>query len=378
MAALAVAMKEADPGSLGAAQRLRRDVDGDTAAWALSQASLRRKATAKFSRAAEMLFTPAGLEQSSREAVAKWRAQRFVDAGVEEVWDLGCGIGSDAMAFAAAGLRVVAVELDPETAAVAQHNLNLAGGGDVIVGAAEDVQVPEDAAVFLDPARRTAKGRTWRVADFTPAWDFVLGHLAGQRFACVKLGPGVPKELIPDGVQTNFVSHHGDVVEASLWRGLPEGSRAVLFPAAAPRGEGVLELGGGARAELEVRPVGRFVLEPDGAVIRARLLDAVAPEHDLWLLDDQVAYLSSDEALDSPYATAFEVLDVLPYDARTLRAWVRDNDIGTLEIKKRAIDVDPAELRRQLKPRGRNSATLLLARTVVGTRALVCRRMPPR
>jgi predicted RNA methylase len=43
---------------------------------------------------------------------------------------MGCGIGSDAMAFARAGLEVVAVEVDPATAAVARANL--AGHAEVI------------------------------------------------------------------------------------------------------------------------------------------------------------------------------------------------------------------------------------------------------
>lgn len=120
--------------------------------------------------------------------------------------------------------------------------------------------------------------------------------------------------------------------------------------------------------------MGRYVLEPDGSVIRAGLIDAIAPEHDLWLLDPHIAYLSSDEPLDSPYATCFEVLEVLDYDVKRLRGWVREYAVGTLEIKKRGLDVDPAALRRQLKPKGPNAATLILARTVDGARALVCSR----
>ncbi|MCG6566767.1 methyltransferase domain-containing protein [Tessaracoccus sp. ZS01] len=369
-AALDAAMHEADPSSLKAGERLRARFTADEVAWALTQAALRRKGVAKFSRASEMLFTPAGLEQASREPVARWRAERFVAAGVTEVWDLGCGIGADAMAFAAAGLRVVAVELDPETAAVARHNLDLVGGGEVIVAAAEDVDVPAGAAVFLDPARRTARGRTWNVADFTPSWDFVLAHLEGERFACVKLGPGVPKELIPGDVQPCFVSHRSDVVEASLWNGFPREPRAVVLTS-----RDVHELGPQARRDLPVRPVGRYLIEPDGAVIRAGLMDAVEPALDLWLLDPHLAYLSSDQAVESPFATCFEVVQVLDYDLKRLRAWVRDHAVGTLEIKKRGIEVDPAVLRKQLKPKGPNQATLILSRTSEGTRALVCRRI---
>lgn len=369
-AAVAAAMAETEPDSLAAASRLRASFAPDLAAAALGQAALRRRARAKFGEAArEMWFTPDGLEQASRPEVAAWRARRFVAAGVRRVVDLGCGIGADAMAFQAAGLEVIAVELEPATAALAQANLP---GAQVIVGDATTVDSAlwRDAALFVDPARRTERGRSWRLADFSPPWEFVLGLLASGRPACVKLGPGVPRELIPDDVAACWVSHRGDVVEAGLWR-LPDeqpGSSALLLP-----GEHLLRSAPDA-PRLPVRPPGRYLIEPDGAVIRARALNQLG--EGLWLLDPEVAYLSSEAPLASPFATSFEILDELEFSEKALRAWVRQHEVGTLEIKKRAIEVDPAALRRRLKPRGPNSATLVLTRTPAGARAYVVRRVP--
>ena len=407
--ALTEAMREADPTSLGAGERLRRRFGAEDAAWALGQAALRRRAAPKFERADEMLFTRDGLEQATRRAVARWRARRFADAGVTEVWDLGCGIGADAMAFVEAGLRVVAVDADPETAAVAAHNLSLVScslsqpharsavaaskGVEVRVGLAEEQEPPPGAAVFLDPARRTARGRTWNVADFTPSWDFVLAQLASDRFVCVKLGPGVPKEIIPDDVQAAWVSESRDVVEASLWNRLPAGPAAVVLgegretiihrpvdAGSAGGGEAPLDAvlagaGQPGRGGLPVRPLGRYLIEPDGAVVRAGLFEELAPAHDVWLLDPHIAYLSADEPLSSPLATCFEVREVLDYDRKALRRWVADRGVGTLEIKKRGIDVDPAALRRELRPKGKASATLVLARTVDATLAISVERI---
>lgn len=372
--ALAAAMAEPDPSSLGAGERLRERFGADDAAWALTQAALRRRGLMKFGRASEMLFTSDGVEQATRDSVRRWRAERFREAGVGEVWDLGCGIGADAMAFAEAGIRVHAVDADEATARVAAFNLALVGGAAASVGLAEDVAVPSTGAVFLDPARRGAHGRTWRVADFTPPWSLVLDHLTSERFTCVKLGPGLPKELIPDGVRATWVSDGGDVVEVSLWNRLSPGVGAVLL-GVAEEPVTVWRPAGEAAVELPVAPLGRFVHEPDGAVIRAGVIGEALAGADAWLLDGQVAYVSTDSPLDSPSMTSFEVLDVLDYDVRALRAWVRANRVGTLEIKKRAIDVDPAELRRRLKPSGRASATVILARTNDGTRAIVARRL---
>ncbi len=363
-------MREPDPSSLGAATRLRADFGPDDAAWALTQAALRRRARVKFARANEMLFTPDGLEQASRDAVRIWRAGRFREAGVGEVWDLGCGIGADAMAFAEAGVGVHAVDADPDTVEAASWNLALTGAGPASVGRAEDADVPLNAGVFLDPARRTARGRTWNVADFTPPWSLVLDQLASDRFVCVKLGPGLPKELIPGGVRATWVSDGGDVVEVSLWNRQPEGRTAVLL-----RDGETLELEP-AGADPGVAPLGRFLYEPDGAAIRAGLVGESVPG--AWLLDPHVAYLSSDESIDTPWATRFEVVEVLDYSVKVLKSYVREHGIGTLEIKKRAIEVDPAALRRELKPKGKASATIIIARTVGGTRAIVARRaLPP-
>ena len=94
------------------------------AAAAVTQVVLRRRATTKFgAAAARLFFTREGLEQASRPAVAAHHAERMLAAGVRRVVDLGCGIGTDAMAFARAGLEVVAVDSDPLTAEVAAANL---------------------------------------------------------------------------------------------------------------------------------------------------------------------------------------------------------------------------------------------------------------
>ncbi len=367
--ALADAMAEPEPGSLAAATRLRKRYSPELAAAALSQAVLRAKAATKHPRAAELLWTPAGLEQATRYPVARWRAARFAAAGVKQVWDLGCGVGADALAFAELGIEVVAIEADEHTAAAAEHNLGLVGGAEVRVGLVEQAEPPADAAVFLDPARRTGRGRTWRPEDFSPPWQLVADYLASDRFVSVKAGPGLPKELIPAEVRATWVSHARDAVEVSLWNRLPAGPEAVVLA-----DEGAQSLPSPERLrELPVRPVGHYVIEPDNAVIRAGLLSEIAPETDLWLLDPQVAYLSSNQPYQGPWGTCFEVLQVLDYREKTLAAWVRAGDIGALEIKKRAIDVDPAQLRKRLNPRGTQSATLLLARTGQGTKALVVR-----
>src|SRR5580658_7630192 len=92
-----------DGTSLALAVRLRRDYPASLVAVAMAQRDLRRAAAAKFSRAAQMLFTRAGYEQSSSETIARYRAARLKDAGLQDasrVADLCCGIGGDLIALA--------------------------------------------------------------------------------------------------------------------------------------------------------------------------------------------------------------------------------------------------------------------------------------
>ena len=360
--ALSAAAAEPDPASLAAAGRMRRDFAPEVAAAALTQVGLRRKAVAKFGeRAGGLFFTAAGLEQATRADVARWRAARFAAAGARRIVDLGCGLGADALAFADAGLDVLAVDADPVTAIFAGANL----GRPVTCADAETVagQLLAGAdAVFLDPARRTAAGRTWRVGDLSPSWEFATGLLDG-RLGCIKAAPGLPATAIPGRSGVTWVSHRGDLVETSVWSW---GSRvAVLLPAG-------LELASGPAPV--VGELGGYLYEPDPAVIRAGALGRLAELLGAHAVQPGIAYLTGDAAMTTGFATGFEVLEVLAFDERTLRAWVRENGVGILEIKVRGLDVDPAMLRRRLKPSGSGSATLVLTPTPAGARALVVRR----
>ena len=369
--ALAEASGQPDPGSLAAATALRRHWPADQAAAVLGQTALRRRAVAKFGeRAAALFLTPDGLEQATRAEVARWRAARFTQAGVREVVDLGCGIGADALAFADAGIAVTAVEADPATAVLAGANLGERARvlcGDAVALASG--VLADGAALFADPARRTAAGRTWRVGDFSPPWDFVTGLLEG-RVGCVKAAPGLPSTAIPGSVATTWVSHRGDLVEASLWSGpWRAGSRtAVLLPS----GD---QLEAGERRDPPVGPIGAYLHEPDPAVIRAGGVGALAERLGARVPQAGIGYLFADTLIPTPFATSFAVREELDHDQRVLRGWVREHGVGAIEIKVRGLDVDPAALRRRLKPTGKRSATLVLTPTPAGARALVVERL---
>lgn len=406
-AALALAADQPDPDSVAAGDALRRGFAPDLAAAALTQVALRRRARTKFGAGADELFlTSDGLQQATRPAVSAHRAHRLVAAGVRRVVDLGCGLGADALALADAGLEVIGVEADPVTAILARANAatraargsgsgNGSGSGpgpgdgtvEIRTGTAEelapDLLTDPATAVFCDPARRDERGRVWRVEQFSPGWDLVTGLLDGVRPACVKLGPALPHALIPDGVAAEWVSHAGDVVEVALWAGpvgpgAAAGTRtASLLPAGLHPGPIERLIRTGPDPAAPVGPIGRFLHEPDGAAIRAGVVGQLATWTGSHLVDPQIAYLTSDTATDTPWLTSFAVTEVLPYSEKVLRRWVTEHRVGRLEIKKRGVEVDPAALRRRLRPAGPAEATLILTRTPDGTRVVAGRRVLP-
>lgn len=350
-----------------AVSRLRaRGHSPDLVAAVVSQARLRTRAVPKFGPfASRMLFTRAGLEQSTRLEVAAHHAARFRRAGLTRVADLGCGIGGDSSALAALGLDVLAVDADEATAAVAAYNLAPFGAAVTVAHArAEDTDLSEVDGVWLDPARRdTRNGESTRVgaSDWSPSLDWVFGTLA-ERPGGAKLGPALDHDLIPAGTEAQWVSVDGATIELVVWSGVlarPGITRSALVI----RGGQAHELAAPtASADAEVRELGSYLHEPEGAVIRARLIGEVARSLDAGMLAPGIAYLTSDAAASSPFAQSFRVREVLPFETKKLARSLRERDIGTLEIKKRGVDVDPAALRTKLSLRGTQSATLILTR----------------
>lgn len=332
------------------------------------QARLRTRARGKFGPFAErMLFTPAGLEQATRLAVAARHAGRMRAAGIAHVSDLGCGIGADSLAFAGAGLRVTAVEADEVTAALAAFNL-APFGSEVAVrhGFAQDhtpTPTPSE-AVWLDPARRTpGHSGTQRIGTHRYSPPLEWAYAVAERISSgIKLGPAHERDTIPSDLEAQWVSVDGDVVELTLWSGAlarPGVKRAALVI----RGDRSHELTASRDVEdAETRPLGAYLHEPDGAVIRARLIGDLARRLDAGMLDPHIAYLSSDSPGNSEFAASFRVREVLPMNPKAIGSALKRSGIGRLEIKKRGVDVDPAVFRKKLPLRGAAEATLILVR----------------
>jgi hypothetical protein len=346
---------------------------------ALTQARLRAAAQLKFGPfAANMLFTPAGLEQATRLSIAARHARRFVSAGVQRVADLGCGIGADSMALATFDREVLAIDKDELTAAVATMNLRHWPEATVRCEDATTTDLTGVGGVFLDPARRTTSGkRLLDPREGLPPFSFVL-ELAGRLPAVgCKTAPGIPHHLVPEGAEAQWISVAGDVVEAGLWFGLlaRDGVRraALVLPPDGDDETPPAEVTDAGLPDPEVGAVGSHLYEPDGAVIRAGLVGQVAAAVGGRLVDRTIAYVTADKLVRTPLATPYAVEEVFGFQLKALRTWLRDRGVGRLTIKKRGTAVEPEQLRRQLRLEGPNEATIVLTRVAGRQSVLVVR-----
>ncbi len=201
-----------------------------------------------------------------------------------------------------------------------------------------------------------------------PPLDDLADTYAGRDLS-VKTAPGLDPAAAPWAAEVELISLDGRVREASLLSaGLATASRRATVLSSDGTGWSITDA---ESDDVAVGPPGRWLVDPDGAVVRAGLVRHYAARYGLWQLDEHIAYLTGDAP--PPGVRAFRVLDHGHYSEKTLRATLRAHEVGRLEILVRGLDVDPDALRRRLKPRGPNEATVVLTRLGRTPTALLCR-----
>ncbi|MBC7374611.1 MAG: class I SAM-dependent methyltransferase, partial [Frankiales bacterium] len=247
---------------LRTAEQVRAASGPELGPLALDQALLRERARVKHPRGAELWWSGPALEQASSYAVAAHRAHRFSGP----VLDLCCSVGGDLLALPAGS---VGVDLDEARLLLAQANARVLGADVSLVRAdVTALALPRGADVFVDPARRAGGRRVFDPRAYAPPLGMVLSWRDRVRSLGIKVAPGIDHEALPDDFEVEIVSLRGDVKEAVLWAGAARRGHArsaTLLPA------GAVLLDDPVPAPV-VRPPGRWLMEPDGAVVRAHLV----------------------------------------------------------------------------------------------------------
>jgi SAM-dependent methyltransferase len=352
--------------ALAVGTRLRRRFPAELVAAALAQHELRARAAAKFSRAASMWLTREGLEQASAEPLARHRAGRY--AGFGRVADLCCGVGGDLCALAP-GRQAVAVDLDPVHARMARENARVHGAGEVAAVCADvrGLRLPRSLGVFVDPARR-AGGRRLPATASRPPLGWCLGLADRVAGVGIKTAPGLPLDRVPPGWEVELLADRRELKEAVLWSPALASTtrRATVFP-----GPHTL-IAGRTGSPVPCRPPGGFLLDPSPAVTRAGLVEELARDLGAWKLDPQIAFLSADAPLRTPFGRLLAVDASLPWNLKRLRQVLRERGVGAVEVRKRGSAVDVAELTARLRLAGDTHAVVVLTRVAGRPWALVC------
>lgn len=383
--------------------RLRKQLTGARARLVVQQAGLRRRAAEKFGPwGKQMFFTDIGLQQATDRWIAAHKAARFPQA--VSVHDLCCGIGGDLLGLAtrgertggnpsatnrSKGSRTIGWDLSERMVLLAGANLRIVLGenggelAEVRTGDVERLRLPSGAMWHLDPDRRPQQQRSTHVALHCPGPTVVNRLRQTHPQGAVKLAPAcqVPKDWAKSA-ELEWISRGRECRQLVAWFGhlatSPGRRRATVLShcpthapvlgdqeSGSPPTDALVShslVGEADRPLATAQALGRYLLDPDPAVLAARLLGELARQHDLSSLVPGGAYLTADHPVDDPLLACFEVLEQFPLRVKPLAKFLASRDIGNLEVKKRGIDLDPSVLRRQLKLRGTQSATLLLAR----------------
>lgn len=362
---------------LALAGRLRKSISAQRARLIAEQLALRIKAREKFSRPGEMFFERTALAQATDEWIAHYKARRFEPG--EPLADLCCGLGGDLLGLASRG-AVRGIDHDPIKALLTNENcrrLMPRAAARVETADIADVDLKDYSAWHIDPDRRPSGKRTTAIDRYRPDGRAIDGLLRANRNAAIKVAAAA---RVPDHwsgeAQLEWISRAGECRQQVAWFGAlaeqPGQRRATII---ARDGSWLHSIAGVADLAAPVAPIGRFVYEPDAAILAARLVGQLAQKLGLARIAPDIAYLTSDKPIDDRGLAAFQVEEVLPFRIKHLKEILRARGIGDLEIKKRGVDLEPDRLRRQLAGPGLEAATIIVTRAGDRTVAILARRM---
>jgi hypothetical protein len=357
-------------------QNLKKQYPGELAQAALETAILRSEAERKFLQAGRMYFTREALEQASPHQVSEYRSERY--RGFDLLVDLGCSIGSDTLSMSRLA-HTFGVDIDPLRLAMAKANADSLGYSDQVAFILADLRNPlpldglEGCGLFFDPSRRAGSRRMRSVSEYMPPLGVILDWMKRFPALGVKISPAVNKSEVADfDAEVEFVSLGGELKEALLWFGPLKTTprRATILP-------GPHSLTGeGQTKPLPLNEPCGYLYEPDGAVLRAGLVAKVGEQLGAYQLDPDIAYLTADQDISSPFARVWQIEDWFVFNVKRLRSYLRERNVGQITVKKRGSPLQPQELISMLRLQGVDQRVVFLTHLDGVPIIIVCYQPP--
>lgn len=359
-------------------ERLRESYLPELVRAALRLRDVRRRAADILPEADRLWLTGVSYEQATAALVATHKAARFPDGHV--VLDLCCGIGMDTRALLSRG-PVTAVDRD--AAMLLRNRWN------------QDVWFPQgtpfpltmiqadastlsltDQLVHVDPDRRSGRDRpTKRLEQYQPPLEWMERLTQTAAGGAIKIGPASNFVQKFAGCEIELVSLQGECREATVWFGRLAGDKR-FRATCLPSGETIT--GNPLEAYCPLGDVSDYLFDPDPAVVRSGLLDAVGEMNSLRRLDSADEYLTGDTVPATSFVTAFRVQAVLGNNPKELKRYLRSDPGRHYEIKCRHLKVDANQLQKKL-PRGEGKPRVVFFVRVAGrAKVVVCERIENR
>ena len=353
------------------------------------QIRFRQRSRERFPDVEKWLWTDRSLQQASDWTSALVKASLI--ATDIPVVDACCGAGADLVALAREH-RVVGIDRDPRLARLALANVHAHQlSADMCIA-----ELPTSlgdlsrVALHIDPDRRAGEDRSTRTTHgeaFSPSLAECMLIAQPARAAIIKLAPATEIDLTEQSSDWRrcWLGTPRECPQQLLLRGetnliIPSGQVAAVLGRRELNRELNQELASevycGPQLAIEeiVTEPDAYVYEPHPAIYAAGLAPVWSSEHNLTAITNPRGYYTGPELQPGPWAQAFRVLEVIAWDDRRVRKWLRAAGAGRLEVKSRLITIDASELQRRYSQSEGRPLVCLLTRSGKGLRAIMAER----
>ncbi|HPM01085.1 MAG TPA: hypothetical protein PK816_02915 [Candidatus Cloacimonadota bacterium] len=319
--------------------------------------TLQKKYKDKLQIADMWLLTDKNAQQASSFLLAQYHGSLFRD--YDSCADLCCGIGMDLFFLSENKKKCFAVDLSEEILRYASHNMSLYSDKGIVFMNIKAEEFQEEAdAVFVDPDRRVDDRRSinpFNMSPDLPALEKL--YLRYPRIA-IKLSPMLnydQYDFFKKG-QLQFVSEHNELKEILFCS--KELVKEDIFKKAVLLTENVTFTGSG-KIKTDVSVIKQYLYEPNVAIIKAHLIEALAYELNLSKIDPHLALLSSDQKVQSPFVKCYQVQEIMDFSIKKLNQFLNNQSISQLDIKTRGFSETVEQFRNKVKLKKGNKKAVL-------------------